>query len=262
MQEQEKMELRAPKPGESITIVSIEEICIPHGTHVITGTELIHFGSDKATLTLSAPANGTVFYAEGIAEDIEVPIESVVGYILVGNTVIDESIPPKPSHTGSKAEDVVSRKQAYIPRPWQTDPDIARLVQPCYANILEENPKEDVRNAILVGIFCCKEVDGRIHDRDHEALLKELQKDPNLVVGLFSLTLPKNSAEYAHLGGHIEESLETYLRSSPPLYEILQYPNVAPFSLLFGDLEECLSFRQKFTDYFRFKGNKLYHQKG
>ncbi|MCF7831754.1 MAG: hypothetical protein K9M36_02630 [Candidatus Pacebacteria bacterium] len=260
MKEQDKVELKAPKPGESIRVVSIEEICVPNGTYITEGTILIHFGSDKATITMEAEKSGKVFYAPGIVEGAEIATESIVGYILVGDNEGVENNPSNQPDMYNPTHRPTSRF-TYEPRWWQTDSDIIRLVQPYYDTIVGENPSEKVKNAAIVGIFCHQEQgEDKRHECDHFALLQELQKDPTLVVGLFSFTLVTKSANFAkvHQRCHAAESLEVYLQSSPHLAEILKYPNVVPFSFLFtGDLENNLAFRQSFFDHFDYKHRTL-----
>lgn len=259
MKEQTKLELKAPKPGESITVVSIEEICVSHGTYVTEGTPLIHFGSDKATITLEAEKGGRVFYVPEIAEGAEIATESIVGYILVGdNEEVENNLSNQPDTDPEHIQKPTSRF-IYEPRSWQKDLDIQRFVQPRYDVIVRENPNEEVKNAIIVGIFCHQEQgENKRHECDHLALLRELQKDPNLVVGLFGFSLPKNSADFAHPKDHTDEFFETYLQSSEHLAKILEYPNVVPFSIFFdGDLSRCLGFKQKFFDHFDYRDRKL-----
>lgn len=260
MKKQTKVELKAPKPGESIAVVSIEEICVPNGIHITEGTEIIHFSSDKATLTLSAPVSGTVFYTTGIVEGAEIATESVVGHILIGDNEEMDINPSNQSDTHDTAHRPASRF-IYEPRSWQTDSDILRLVQPYYDVIVGKNPSEEVKNAVIVGIFSHQEQgENKRHECDHLALLQELQKDPTLTVGLFSFTLATKSANFAniHQRCHVVESLEVYLQSSPYLAEILQYPNVVPFSFLFtGDLEINLGFKQNLFDYFDYRNGAL-----
>ncbi len=260
MKEQEKVELRAPKPGESIRIVGIEEICVPNGTYVTEGTILIHFGSDKATITLEAEKSGRVFYNPKIIEGAEISTESVVGYILVGdNEEVENNLSNQPDmHNPTHRP---ANRFIYEPRWWQTDSDIIRLAQPHYDTIVGKNPSEEARNAVIIGIFCYKEQDGNTrHNCDHFALLEELRRDPDLVVGLFSFCLPRDSADfaYAHMRSHTIEFFETYLQASPHLVDILEFPNVVPFSFLStGDLQRNLAFKEKFFDYFDYKNGKL-----
>jgi hypothetical protein len=255
----------APKPGESIAKVTIATIHIQNGEHVKKDDLLITFSSDKVDIDVFATESGIIEYYGNVSEDSEIVTDSIIGHIMDANTPSDS----KTHQMGNPVETVLSipssqqstGEHLYNPRSWQKDPDIARLVQTNYANILGDNPNEEVKGAVIVGIFCYKEQDGETrHNCDHLALLEELQKDPDLVVGLFSFCLPRDSADFthSHMRDHANEFFETYLQASPHLAEILKYPNVVPFSIFFNnDLSRCLLFKQKFFDHFDYRNGKF-----
>jgi hypothetical protein len=260
-----KTPIRAPKPGESITKVTIETIHIQNGEHAQKDDLLITFSSDKVDIDVFAAESGIIEYYGNVLEDIEIMADSIIGHIVSMNTLSDS----KTHQTGQPVETVLSipsnqqstGESLYNPRPWQTDPDIVRLVKTNYANILGANPSEEAKKAAIVGIFCYQEQgEDKGHECDHLALLEELRRDPDLVVGLFSFCLPRQSADFkhSHMRDHANEFFETYLQASPILAEILRFPNVAPFSILCdGDLSECFEFKQKFFDHMTYDGNHL-----
>ena len=55
------VEVRVPSPGESITEVQVAEWLVEDGEYVEKDQDIVEIDSDKATLPLASPADGTIY---------------------------------------------------------------------------------------------------------------------------------------------------------------------------------------------------------
>jgi 2-oxoglutarate dehydrogenase E2 component (dihydrolipoamide succinyltransferase) len=66
------VEIKVPSPGESVTEVAIESWLVENGSFVEMDAELAEINSDKATLTVNAPAAGTLQIVVAAGETVQV----------------------------------------------------------------------------------------------------------------------------------------------------------------------------------------------
>jgi len=66
------VEIKVPSPGESVTEVAIESWLVESGSFVEMDAELAEINSDKATLTVNAPASGMIQIVVAAGETVQV----------------------------------------------------------------------------------------------------------------------------------------------------------------------------------------------
>ena len=74
-----KVDIIVPSPGESITEVQIAEWLVSDGEHVEDNQDVVEIDSDKATLSIAAPASGKISITVPEGETVE--INSVIAQI-------------------------------------------------------------------------------------------------------------------------------------------------------------------------------------
>jgi 2-oxoglutarate dehydrogenase E2 component (dihydrolipoamide succinyltransferase) len=77
-----KIEIKAPSPGESVAQVTVAAWLAENGSVVAKDSDIAEIESEKATLTVSAPASGLLEIV--VAEGSTVAVNELIGYIIPG----------------------------------------------------------------------------------------------------------------------------------------------------------------------------------
>ena len=103
-----KVDILVPSPGESITEVQIAEWLVSDGEHVEDNQDVVEIDSDKATLSIAAPASGKISITVPEGETVE--INSVIAHIdteAKGNVKVEAEVK---TETANKNETSSSAK--------------------------------------------------------------------------------------------------------------------------------------------------------
>jgi 2-oxoglutarate dehydrogenase E2 component (dihydrolipoamide succinyltransferase) len=126
------IEIKVPRPGESITHVQIASWLVANGQFVEKNTEIAEIESDKATLAISAPESGilTIINKEGETANVGQIIGSIE--VSADRPVTQEVVVEKPVVTATVENPVVAA-------PVVVEPPKKVIVSPLAKNIISEN---------------------------------------------------------------------------------------------------------------------------
>lgn len=108
-----KVDIIVPSPGESITEVQIAEWLVSDGEHVEDNQDVVEIDSDKATLSIAAPASGKISITVPEGETVE--INSVIAHIdteAKGNVKVEAETETETSSSAKASE--VKKTEAKI----------------------------------------------------------------------------------------------------------------------------------------------------
>jgi 2-oxoglutarate dehydrogenase E2 component (dihydrolipoamide succinyltransferase) len=172
------IEVRVPSPGESITEVQVAEWLVEDGEYVEKDQDIVEIDSDKATLPLAAPADGTIKILVEAGETIE--IDTLIANIDGDAEKVEKAapVPEEAPKEDAKEEPVAKKakketpKEEKAPQPMKDEKADADLtISPLARKLMET---EGVSEKDLFDFF--KQY--RVGKSDVEFFLKEKDKAP------------------------------------------------------------------------------------